>query len=264
MHDQNMVRNRVNRIVISQRDVRQTNHPDQPEHDDVSTSQPGSASTPGFYTTRNCTWCKLEGRHYACLSESTHVHCEVCQQSTQSPPDWTASVTAMEGWAPASGPCCEDCLEVALEGRKKSEVGKQGRELADNVQSWCCDRSEELRYSLRLGWGHVRRWLERTKEKWRLRNVKEQNSAWDNVQYEAEGFLELKVLVTHEGAMQHLEVDFPTDVRISILKQELATLIDVPADTQTWYHLNEIVDETKTLDELHVDIGAIIEVKCRT
>lgn len=52
-----------------------------------------------------------------------------------------------------------------------------------------------------------------------------QGSYWHDVEYEAEGFLEVKVVVTRQGAMQHLEVDFPTDVPISLLKHELATLV---------------------------------------
>ena len=39
--------------------------------------------------------------------------------------------------------------------------------------------------------------------------------------------------------------------------------IDVPAEAQLWFYQAQQVDETKTLDQLKVDIGAILEVKCQ-
>ena len=42
---------------------------------------------------------------------------------------------------------------------------------------------------------------------------------------EAEGFLEVKLVVSRQGAVQHMEVDFPTDVPVTALKAELALLV---------------------------------------
>ena len=39
--------------------------------------------------------------------------------------------------------------------------------------------------------------------------------------------------------------------------------IDVPVEAQLWFYQAQQVDETKTLDQLKVDIGAILEVKCQ-
>lgn len=47
----------------------------------------------------------------------------------------------------------------------------------------------------------------------------------DGVQPEAEGFLEVQIVISHHGSMQHLEIDFPADIRIDLLKEELAALV---------------------------------------
>lgn len=47
----------------------------------------------------------------------------------------------------------------------------------------------------------------------------------DGVQPEAEGFLEVQIVISRHGSMQHLEIDFPADIRIDLLKEELAALV---------------------------------------
>ena len=152
-----MVRNRTNRVVMSQRDVRQTGL-----NSDSSTSLHASTAA-----VTCCTWCRMEGRQYACLAESSHVHCEECREAALVNTDWTGSVKNNESWIPASGPCCEDCLEAAFERRKKSEFGKKGREVVDSVQNWCCERGVNVRQGVSLSWSRVKVWLEQAKERWR-------------------------------------------------------------------------------------------------
>ena len=53
----------------------------------------------------------------------------------------------------------------------------------------------------------------------------QQSSLWSNVSFEAEGFVEVKMVITKEGVMQHMEIDFPSDIPIRRLQFELATVV---------------------------------------
>ncbi|KAK7091481.1 uncharacterized protein [Littorina saxatilis] len=243
-----MVRSRTNRIVISQQDIRQTRQP-----------EPIPPTVSNLSSSIFCTWCREDGRHFACLTEYSHPP-DPESKSCEAPHDWTKG---SEGWIPASGPCCEDCLEAAFERRRKAETGESHRELADEANTWCRERGQHVCHSLQRGWNQLRGWMERTKENLRQGHRMNEADRWCDVRFEAEGFLEVKVVVAREGAMQHLEVDFPTDVPVSMLKYELATLIDVPAEAQRWFYQAQQIDEAKTLDQLKVEIGGILEVKCQ-
>ncbi|XP_076457270.1 uncharacterized protein LOC143291303 [Babylonia areolata] len=286
-----MVRARTSRVVMSQRDVRQTTQPSDltttthphhhhhhhqagagpppppPPQPPASTSQHHHAARPSLF----CTWCRANGRQYACLAESSHAAVCVDAECLVPSQDWARSAMKSEGWVPTSGPCCEDCLEAAFQQqRRKAEVGRLGRDLVEEVHSWCLTKGGLVRHSAHKGWKALCGWLERAMQRWRPPSPssapcsEEVKVGWGEVRYEAEGFLEVKVVVSRQGVMQHLEVDFPTEVNIVHLKAELATLIDVPASAQLWFYLGQAMDDDKTLEEHNVDIGGILEVKCRT
>ena len=152
-----MVRARTSRIVVSQRDVRQTTQPEPPQQGAVS----------HLRSTIFCTWCRDNGRHFACLVESPHVACEDSESDCAVPShDWTNSVMSGEGWVPTSGPCCEDCLEAAFERRKTSEGGPQGGDLVEGTRTWCRERGRCVRHSLQRGWNVFRGWLEQARVRW--------------------------------------------------------------------------------------------------
>ena len=149
-----MVRARTNRIVMSQRDIRQTTQP-----------EPSQQTVSHVRSTMFCTWCREDGRHFGCLVESSQVICEESDAAVPSS-DWTKSAMNSEGWVPASGPCCEDCLEAAFESRKKSEVGQRGRALVEETQTWCWEKGQRVRLSLQQGWKALCRLVQLAKDRW--------------------------------------------------------------------------------------------------
>ncbi|KAL8574943.1 hypothetical protein ACOMHN_052108 [Nucella lapillus] len=252
-----MVRARTNRVVMSQRDIRQTTGPE-------PTTQPAVAHN--IRSTLFCTWCRANGRQYACLGETPHASC-VDAEGYIPTQEWTSSAMNSEGWVPTSGPCCEDCLEAAFEqrgGGSSTEVGKLGRDLVVDVHTWCTVKGGSVRHSAQKGWKFLCGWLERAKQRWRPRNNGDVKVTWGEVTFEAEGYLEVKVVVSRDGVMQHLEIDLPSEVHISLLKTEMALLIDVNPEKQQWFYQAQPLDDSKTLDEQNVNIGAVIEVKCQT
>lgn len=152
-----MVRARTSRIVVSQRDIRQTTQP-----------QPSQQTVSHLQSTIFCTWCREDGRHFGCLVESSHATCEESDPAVPSN-EWTTSAMKSEGWVPASGPCCEDCLEAAFERQKKTEVEQRGKAWMEETQTWCQDRGRHVYYSLQQGWSTLRRWLEQASDRWRLK-----------------------------------------------------------------------------------------------
>ena len=165
-----MVRARTNRVVMSQRDVRQTTQPD-----------PSQPATANFRSSFFCTCCRANGRHYACLAESSYASC-MDPECVVPSDEWTNSSMNSEGWVPASGPCCEDCLEAAFERRRKAEGGsgggggRRGRDLMVGAGTWCVEQGERMQYTVLKGWNALLGWLGNARQRLTARDSRVQVS----------------------------------------------------------------------------------------
>lgn len=232
-----------NKTVVSQRDVRQI------------PSFVHSEFQPKTY----CMWCRNSGTQYVCQRECSVSPILNQDNYNDLTTEWTNFKYRGEGWSPASGPCCDDCLDAAF-NRKQSPWAHRQEVITSEPQASCREQSKGVKVFVVYSWTLLCNWLSRVRQN--LLPSQRKTDQWQGVEFEAEGFLEVRIVLSRHGAIQHMEIDFPSDITISVLKLELATLIDVPPDAQLWFYQAELIDETKTLDELRVDIGAIIEVKC--